>query len=269
MNLIKYEAARTALAECKATDEVKEWIDRSAAMQAYQRMAGDKSLEIDAAEIRIRAERKLGELIAAQKSEFGLNKGGRPSNKTGSEEEPVLNKPPTLSEVGINKKLSSRAQKLAAVPEDEFESEVSEWRDRVGQENARVTARLEKAGEKALKNPIIDVVHSQEEQNDDDFNWQPDDAHTIKEQQDKINDLEEENEKLRTALAINQVPEGLEIEDADTIIDTLRAKVKLLEIEVKAIASSRDSYMRENTQLKEQVRKQAAQLKKMGVASNA
>lgn len=49
---------------------------------------------------------------------------------------------PTLAEVGISKDLSSRAQKLAAVPEAQFEAEVSEWRERVAAEGARVSARL-------------------------------------------------------------------------------------------------------------------------------
>ncbi len=35
---------------------------------------------------------------------------------------------PTLAEAGIDKKLSSRAQKLAAVPEDQFEGMLGEWR---------------------------------------------------------------------------------------------------------------------------------------------
>ena len=42
-----------------------------------ERMAKDKTLEVDAAEIRIRAERRLGELIAAQKAGPGLAKGVR------------------------------------------------------------------------------------------------------------------------------------------------------------------------------------------------
>lgn len=148
MNLIKYDAAIHALAECKAFDEVKSWSDKAAAMQAYGRMAKDKTLEIDAAEIRIRAERRLGELISLQKLGDGLNKGGRPVELTGTHKVPVSN--PTLSDVGISKNLSSRAQKLAAVPADEFESEVSDWRERVGQENARVSARLEKRGEQEI-----------------------------------------------------------------------------------------------------------------------
>lgn len=146
--LIKYEAARTALAECKAVDEVKQWADKAAAMQAYGRMAKDKTLEIDAAEIRIRAERRLGEMLVSQKENGGLNKGAAQSNA-------VVNKdrvmPPKLSDIGISKDLSSRAQKLAAVPEQEFEKEVGDWRERVEKEGKRVSARLEKAGEKAIQ----------------------------------------------------------------------------------------------------------------------
>ena len=75
--LIKYEAACRALAECKAVDEVKAWADKAAAMQAYGKMAKDKSLEIDASEIRIRAERRLGEMLSTQKADGGLNRGAQ------------------------------------------------------------------------------------------------------------------------------------------------------------------------------------------------
>ena len=83
--------------------------------------------EIDAAEIRMRAERRVGQLIAEQKKTVGLNEGGRPT-KTGASEEPVK---PTLSDAGIDKKLSARAQKLAAVPEEQFEGMVGDWREKV------------------------------------------------------------------------------------------------------------------------------------------
>ena len=157
--LIKYEAACRALAECKAVDEVKSWADKAAAMQAYGRMAKDKTLEIDAAEIRIRAERRLGEMLAQQKAEGGLNQGSRSQLSGKTETGDVLavvgddrqKTVPKLADVGVSKDLSSRAQKLAAVPDSEFEAEIGEWRERVSAEGARVSARLEKAGERELK----------------------------------------------------------------------------------------------------------------------
>lgn len=141
--LVLFEGARSALAECKSVDEVRDWADRSAATQAYARMAKDKSLEVDAAEIRIRAERRLGEMLAEQKRTVGFSTGAR---GIGTSAVPSENHTPTLAEVGINKKLSARAQRIAAVPAAEFEAEVDQWRERVSAEGERVVARLESSG---------------------------------------------------------------------------------------------------------------------------
>ena len=168
--LVKYEAACRALADCKAVDEVKAWADKAAAMQAYARMAKDKEMETTAAEIRIRAERRLGEMLSQQKADGGLNSGSR-SQFAGKTEEGLAvvandhqKNVPKLADVGISKDLSSRAQKLAAVPEAEFEAEIGEWRDRVSAEGARVSARLEKKGEKQLKKAgTVEVVEAANE----------------------------------------------------------------------------------------------------------
>ena len=193
--LIKYEAACRALAECKAVDEVKTWADKAAAMQAYGRMAKDKSLEVDAAEIRIRAERRLGEMIAAQKSDGGLAKGVQMAGKSADGSALVTKEArsnvPKLADAGISYDLSSRAQKLAAVPEAEFEAEVGQWRERVTAEGARVSARLEKAGERAMK--------AQEQPKPEDFNGE--DHATLAE---LVDELQAENTRLTaeiTALA--------------------------------------------------------------------
>ena len=148
--LIKYEAACRAIAECKSVDEVKSWADKAAAMQAYGRMAKDRTLEVDAAEIRIRAERRLGEMLAGEKAEGGL----RPAATLKQGPVVVTNdhgKKPTLADAGISKDLSSRAQKLAAVPEAEFEAELAAKRERDRKDGARVSAKLEQAGARALK----------------------------------------------------------------------------------------------------------------------
>src|SRR5262249_13164608 len=75
--VLVYDAACQALASAKATDEVREIRDRAQALRAYARQAKNRQLELDATEIRIRAERRIGELMAAQRDGVGLNVGAR------------------------------------------------------------------------------------------------------------------------------------------------------------------------------------------------
>jgi hypothetical protein len=86
-------------------------------MQAYApRQAKNKQLEVDAAEIRIRAERRVGELMQAQRETEGLATGGEHGGRPridGSRSDPSIQRP-TLAEVGIDKHLADRARKLAA-----------------------------------------------------------------------------------------------------------------------------------------------------------
>lgn len=246
MKLIRYDAALHAIAECKAVDEVKDWSDKAAALQAYGRMAQDKSLEIDAAEIRIRSERRLGELLSAQKSSGEMNRGGRPE-KTGSEKVPVSdgektgskNEPvsrPTLADAKIDKKLSSRAQKLAAVPAEQFEAEVGEWRQRVTQEGERVTARLERAGAQAI---------AKQKFSDDDYE-------TLLA---KYNELVENSKEL-TDLAASA---------ASFRADEQFQEMQVLREKLRAVELSRDRLQRENAELRKQAEYWKKQARKAGV----
>jgi len=124
-NLVKYDALKAALAACITIDEVKDIRDKAEAMRAYARMANDVQLELDAAEHRLRSERRLGEIVAEQKRTVGLNRG---TLSRGTEMEPRDTRP-TLSDAGIDKKLSSRAQKLAAMPEALFNAGIQRVRD--------------------------------------------------------------------------------------------------------------------------------------------
>lgn len=155
-NLVRYDQAVAALVAAKSVDEVKDIRDKSEAMRAYARQSKNKQLETDAAEIRIRAERRLGEMIAAQKEVVGLAKGGRPHKRdlTGVHKTPVLQVEEvaiSLAEMGIDKNLAKQARSLAAVPEDEFENRLEEWRERVTEEGNRVTTDLLKSGDKAQR----------------------------------------------------------------------------------------------------------------------
>lgn len=145
--LARYEAACRAIAEARSVDEVKAIRDTAEAMRAAAHVAKNKQAEIDMAEIRFRGERRLGELMAAQKAEHGTAQGRR--TDLGFSETQVGSAAITLAESGIDKNLADRARKFAAIPEDEFDHIVGDWRERVADENERVTTSLLKAGDRA------------------------------------------------------------------------------------------------------------------------
>jgi N6-adenosine-specific RNA methylase IME4 len=115
--LVRYDAARRALAEAKRVDEVKDIRDKAVAMQTYARQAKDTEVVNLATDIRLRAERRAGELLA----EMEKNKGAVPG-KTGRKGRPVLDDTPKLEDMGVTKTQSSRWQMLAAISEHQFEN---------------------------------------------------------------------------------------------------------------------------------------------------
>jgi len=123
--LVRYEAAKQAIAEYKTVDEVKDFRDKALAIEAYAKQANDLDLERDAAIARVRAERKCGELL----SEMEKAKGGgdRKSEKYHPSQDatgdPSGNK--TLAEMGVTKDQSSKWQQLARVPDKEFEEAIN------------------------------------------------------------------------------------------------------------------------------------------------
>lgn len=76
----------------------------------------------------MRAERRLGEMLILQKQQGGLNPAATLKKGSVLVADEDGKKAPTLADAGISYDLSSRAQKIAAVPEAEYEAEVGEWR---------------------------------------------------------------------------------------------------------------------------------------------
>lgn len=149
--LVRYDKACRAIAEAKSVDEAKNIRDKAEAMRAYARQAKNRQLEIDAAEIRFLAERRLGELMQAQRETVGLNAGTKAQLIGRSETDPPIDERPTLAEAGIDKRLADRARKLAAIPREQFDTILNGWRKRMEKETDRVTIDLLRAGDKAQR----------------------------------------------------------------------------------------------------------------------
>jgi hypothetical protein len=136
MQLVRYEAARTALAECHRVDEVKDIRDKAEAMAAYARQAKDQEMILWATEIKVRAERKAGEMLTemARTGERAVQGDGPKFDRGNSSiAELVTDRPKTLEELGVSKRESHRWQSLASMSDEHFETAVATAKDTAGQ----------------------------------------------------------------------------------------------------------------------------------------
>lgn len=144
--LIKYDAACRAIAECRQVDEIKGWTDKAAAMEAYGRVSKNYELERDAAEIRIRAERRLGQLLMEMPKNVGAQFGAPAALR--SEEGR-----PKLAEMGISYNQSARAQSIARIPEPQFEQTLAEHREEQRKVTGRTMAKLTQQAAEVIPPP--------------------------------------------------------------------------------------------------------------------
>jgi len=147
--LVHYDAACREIEFCRTQDEAKGIRDRAEAIRIYARQLKNKRLEIDAAEIRIRAERRWAELHEPLKAR-GAAAGGQKTGPRGHFIRP-RDDSPTLAEMGISKEVSARAHKIADLPTEIYKEKLAAWREVVEQENERVTTNLLKIGDEAQK----------------------------------------------------------------------------------------------------------------------
>lgn len=121
--LVRYDNMVVAIAAAVAADEAKEIKDQARALQIYFQQSHDFENERKAATIRIRAERRMGQLLKQQEKNKGSagRLSGRDSPGTPIVRPPERKPPPTLKQQGISKHESSQAQRLADIPDEEFE----------------------------------------------------------------------------------------------------------------------------------------------------
>jgi N6-adenosine-specific RNA methylase IME4 len=146
VQLAQYDALCRALAKATRVNEATKIRNTAEAMRAFARQAKNKELELDAAEIRLRAERRIGELIKKQKDTVGLAQGKR--TDLGPERTQVDR--PTLDDAGIDKHLANHARRLAKLPAAEFDDLIEQWRGRILSEHDRVTTNLLREGDRVI-----------------------------------------------------------------------------------------------------------------------
>ncbi len=155
-SLLRVEEACALLAKCRTIDEAKGIRDKAEAIKAYLRTQ-NASLEAqnDAAEIKIRAERRLGELLSEQRL-AGTRATKAANLKRGPKLQAATSEaPPTLKQLGIEKTAASRWTALAGVPEEQFEGYVKEQRATPQGEITSAGIRQEiKAKEKQTKRAV-------------------------------------------------------------------------------------------------------------------
>jgi hypothetical protein len=123
--LIQLSMARQALAKASTMEDVLKIRDKAAAIKVYL-AAIQESLEIqnEAAEIKLRSERKAGVFLSGMTKRGGARDGKRADIMSAR-----------LDELGINHKQSSRWQAEASVPEEVF----NEWVQHVSAGGAELT----------------------------------------------------------------------------------------------------------------------------------
>jgi DNA N-6-adenine-methyltransferase Dam len=115
--LARYDAMCRAIVEAHRVDEAKEIRDKAMALAVYARQAKDTEAERRCCEIRLRAERRAGELLRERE----MARGGQPFQATARGARGVE----TLAELGISYGQSAQWQKVAAMSAPKFEAAVA------------------------------------------------------------------------------------------------------------------------------------------------
>jgi len=121
MDLVIFDRAKKAIAEAVSIDEVRDIRNKAEAMRIYYKQAGESlTMQNQCAQIKIYAERKIGEIL----SEIEKNKGGQAEHSSYRSPE-VTSRIETLNDLGISKMQSFKYQSIASIPEPIFQDHIT------------------------------------------------------------------------------------------------------------------------------------------------
>jgi len=113
-NSASQDAASKALADAHRVDEAKQLYRKAEAVWVYAQRSGDYELQNEAAEIRLFAQRRAGELMAEMTSQLGSRGPGRPRRdeaKVGRSNGGIY--AVTLEEIGVTEDHPSKWHQFA------------------------------------------------------------------------------------------------------------------------------------------------------------
>lgn len=137
------EQACKWLSEVKSIEEALSFRDQVEAVRHYRQVSGH-AIEAcnEAAEIKVRAERRIGELLEKQLNHDGGRPPKNPDRESGFTK---------LADVGVSYKQSERFQAIASIPEAQFEAHLAERKEAGEQITTAETVRLAKSIKKEEK----------------------------------------------------------------------------------------------------------------------
>lgn len=248
--IVSLMRASTALTEAKTIQHTKQLIDLASAAEiwAKRQQLGDEAVGI-AISIKVEALRNLGVIL--QGAEKATGRAGPGRGKAGTKSGPAFTKAPTLAELGLTKKESAVAQKLAELPDAAFE-QVREGNETMSKALSKAKADKDAKAKKPVaakppkEKPALSVVQPPP----------PEDACTdLDAAQDQVKDLQD-------ALVIANMGKVSDEDrgQAKALIAELRARIRELEQSLKAVTVSRDTYQAENAQLRNQINRQRREI---------
>jgi hypothetical protein len=146
--LTRYDEMCRAIAAAYEVDEVKDIRDKAKAIEVYSQQAMNVDAERQACEIRLRAERRCGQLLKERQKQHGARGTGSNQYRVVETDDPT---PPTLTELHISKEQSSNWQKLADIPEEEFEQALKT------EEKPTTSGLIAAFAAKELKRDVVDA----------------------------------------------------------------------------------------------------------------
>ncbi len=126
-DLIKYDAARAALAAAVSTDEIMAVELTASALEKIARVAKDFQLELDAYVLRTRARLKLGENLDTAEANGLFGKGRNVKDVKSSDPEQLTRQ--KLKDIGIDRKLSADSRRLSGIGAQAVEALLLRVRD--------------------------------------------------------------------------------------------------------------------------------------------